>query len=69
MDGRTVGLLDNYFDRGDEIVVDRPGKTSPYRLKLTTRTSRARLYTTAAAAFSCLFDKPDREVVKQNQVI
>src|SRR6478735_5511149 len=34
MDGKIVGLSENYFDKGDEIVIDRPGKEMPYRLKL-----------------------------------
>ncbi len=34
MNGRITGLGDNYYNQGDEIVIDRPGKDTPYRLKL-----------------------------------
>ena len=34
MDGRTVGLSENFFNKGDELVVERPDKETPYRLKL-----------------------------------
>jgi SPP1 gp7 family putative phage head morphogenesis protein len=34
MDGKIVKLSDKFFDKGDELTVDRPGKDTPYRLKL-----------------------------------
>jgi SPP1 gp7 family putative phage head morphogenesis protein len=34
MDGKILKLSENFFDKGDELIVDRPGKDTPYRLKL-----------------------------------
>ena len=34
MDGKIIGLSENYFDQGDELVIDRPGRSTPYRLSL-----------------------------------
>jgi hypothetical protein len=34
MDGKRTALTGNFFDEGDELVIERPGKETPYRLKL-----------------------------------
>lgn len=34
MDGKRTALAENFFDKGDELVIERPGKETPYRLQL-----------------------------------